>query len=162
MCKASRGGEPSALASVPILVTQRVRILGPLQEHPSNPCPSGTATQTQGLGRSPPRLRLDITCEWACNRKEQYQNNRNSTMIDDVNPNAPPRGHALLSFCAGERKGKNKSGQSTPHAGPLERLEPPLELRWTPSRASPGRDGEQTRCHPLSRHGGAEAGRGRC
>ena len=42
------------LASVPVLVVQRFRDLGPLQEHPSSPWPTGTATQTQGLGRSPP------------------------------------------------------------------------------------------------------------
>jgi len=135
---------------------------GPQPEHPSGPCLTGTTTRTRGLGRSPPRPRPGITCEWAYNRKEQYRDNKSSTMINDVNPNAPPRGHTLLSFCVGEKKVKNKSRQSTSRAGPLGRLEPPPELRRTPSRASPGRDGGQTRCRPPSRRDGVEADRGRC
>ena len=49
---------------------------GPLPEHPSGQCLTGTTTRIQGLGRSPPRLRLGITCEWAHNRKEQYRDNK--------------------------------------------------------------------------------------
>ena len=135
---------------------------GPLPEHPSRPCLTGTTTRIQGLGRSPPRMRLEITCEWACNRKEQYQNNRNSTMIDDVNPNVPPRGHTLLSFCAGKKERKEQSRRNSSCAGPHGRLKPPLELRRTPSRASPGRDNGQIRCRPPSRRDGMEADRGRC
>ena len=116
---------------------------GPLQERPSRPCLTGTTTRIQGLGRSPPRLRPEITCEWACSRKEQYRNNRNSMMIDDVNPNTPPRGHTSLSFCAGEKKGKNKSGEACPTPA----------LREDSSRLrSSGR-------LPLALHRGATAGR---
>mgnify|MGYP001009323154 CR=1 FL=1 len=104
----SRGGSPGSPRERSYPYRSSFYDPGPQPEHPSGPCLTGTTTRIQGLGRSPPRLRLEITCEWACNRKEQYRNNRNSTMIDDVNPNAPPRGHTLLSFCAGEKKGKEQ------------------------------------------------------
>ena len=71
----------------------------------------GTTTQTQGLGRSPPRPKLGITCEWAHNRKEQHRDNKNSTMIDDINPNTPPQGPTLLSFAQEKRKERTKQAK---------------------------------------------------
>ena len=35
-------------------------------------------------------------------------------MINSNNPNTPPRGSTLLSFYAGKRKRKNKSGEARP------------------------------------------------
>ena len=141
LCKASRGGQPSALASVPVLVVQRFRDLGPLQEHPSSPCPTGTATRTQGLGRSPPHGwgRELSTRGHVAGRHD----NGSKTMINSNNPNTPPRGSTLLSFYAGKRKRKNKSGAA--------RLTPACREDSSCLRGS-GR-------LPLALHQGATAGR---
>ena len=111
LCKASRGGggQPSALASVPVLVVQRVRDLGPLQEHPSSPCPTGIATRTQGLGRSPPPPGWGRELSTRGHIAGRHDNG-SKAMININNPNTPPRGSTLLSFYAGKRKRKNKSG----------------------------------------------------
>ena len=108
LCKASRGGQSSALVSVSVLVVQRFRDLGPLQEHPSSSCPTGTATRTQGLGRSPPHGwgRELSTRGHVAGRHD----NGSKAMINSNNPNTPPRGSTLLYFYAGKRKRKNKSG----------------------------------------------------
>ena len=108
LCKASRGGQPSTLVSVSVLVVQRLRDLGPLQEHPSSPCPTGTATQTHGLGRSPPHGwgRELSTRGHVAGRHDDGS----KAMINSNNPNTPPQGSTLLSFYAGKRKRKNKSG----------------------------------------------------
>ena len=152
------GGQPIALASVPILVIQRVRDLGPLQEHPSSPCPTGTATQTKGLGRSPPhgRGRELSTLGHVAGR----YGNESKTMINSNNPNTPPRGSTLLSLLRRKKEKKEQIRCGSPHTGPQGRPELPPELRRTPSRASPGRDGVRTRCHLPSRYDGEEADRG--
>ena len=158
LCKASRGGQPSALASVPVLVVQRFRDLGPLQEHPSSPCPTGTATRTQGLGRSPPHGwgRELSTRGHVAGRHD----NGSKTMINSNNPNTPPRGSTLLSLLCRKKEKKEQIWCSSPHTGPQGRPELPPELRRTPSRASPGRDGGRTRYHLPSRYDGVEADRG--
>ena len=158
LCKASRGGQPSALVSVSVLVVQRFRDLGPLQEHPSSPCPTGTATQTQGLGRSPPHGwgRELTTHGHVAGRND----NGSKAMININNPNTPPRGSTLLSLLRRKKEKKEQIRRSPPHTGPQGGPELPLELRWTPSRASPGRGGGRTCCHPPSRYDDVEADRG--
>ena len=108
LCKALRGGQPSALASVPVLVVQRFRDLGPLLEHPFSPCPTGTATRTHGLGGSPPH-----GWGWELSMRGHVagrHDNGSKAMVNNNNPNTPPRGSTLLSFYVGKRKIKNKSG----------------------------------------------------
>ena len=151
MCKASRGGKLSALASVPILVIQRVHDLGPLQEHPSSPCPTGTATQTKGLGRSPPPHGRGRELSTLGDVARRY-GNESKRMINSNNPNTPPRGSTLLSLLRGKKEKTEQIWCSSPHTGPQGRPELPSELRRTPSRASPGRDGGRTRCHLPSRY----------
>ena len=160
-CTGAREAEaPGALASVPTPIAQvfttRVHSRSTPPDHASR-----APRREHGAWVGRPRGRGQGLLANGRTTGEQYQDNKSSTMINGVNPNAPPRGHTLLSFCAGEKKGKNKSRRSTSRAGPLGRLEPPPELRRTPSRASPGRDGGRTRYRPPSRHDGVEADRGR-
>ena len=108
LAQVSRGSTAATLASVFCSCHSRLPNPGPLQEHPSSPCPTGTATRTQGLGRSPPHG-WGRELSTLGNIAERY-GNESKTMINSNNPNMPPRGSTLLSFYAGKRKRKNKSG----------------------------------------------------
>ena len=134
------GGQSSTLTSVPILVIERFRDLGPLQEDPSSLCPTGTVTRTQGLGRSPPTAGQELSTR---GHVAGRHDNGSKAMINSNNPNTPPRGSMLLSFYAGKRKRKNKSGAA--------RLTPACREDSSCLRGS-GR-------LPLALHRGATAGR---
>ena len=86
--------------------------------------------------------------------------NRSKTMINNDNPNTPPRGSTLLSFLRRKKEKNEQIRRSSPHTGLQGRLELPPGLRQTPSRASPKRDGRQTRYHLPSRYDGVGADRG--
>ena len=83
--------------------------------------------------------------------------NGSKVMINSNNPNTPPRGSTLLSFLHRKKEKKEQIRCSSPHTGPQGRPELPPELRQTPSRTSPGRDGGRTRYHLPSRYDGVEA-----
>ena len=138
LCKASQGGQPRALASVPVLVVQRFHDLGPLQEHPSSPCPTGTATRTQGLRRSPPHGwgRELSTRAHVAGRHD----NGSKAMINSNNPNTPRGAPRYCLFT--QEKGKERTNlvRLASHR-PVGKPELPPELRRTPSRASPGHVG---------------------
>ena len=66
------GGQPSALASVPILVIQRVRDLGPLTGAPLQSVPHGHRDTNKGPGSvAPPRPRPGTIHARAHSRKER-------------------------------------------------------------------------------------------
>ena len=81
-------------------------------------------------------------------------------MINSNNPKHAPAGLHATVFLRRKKEKKEQIRRSSPHTGLQGRLELPPGLRQTPSRASPRRDGGQTRYHLPSRYDGVEADRG--
>ena len=138
----SRGDGLGALARVSILSVKTSQP-GPTTGAFLQSVPHRHRDTNTGPGSVAPQLRLGITYARAYGRKDKYQNNGNSMMINNGNPNTPPRGPTLLSFCAGKRKRKNKSGEA--------RQVPVVREDSSCLRSSSGL--------PLALHHGAMAGR---
>ena len=110
------------------------------------------------VATSPPP-ELSNSCALAYGMRAQYQNSRSSTIIKQQYSKHTLAGPYTTVFLRRERE-KEQNRRDSPGDSSRGRLEPPPELRRTPSRASPRCDGGQTRYLPPGGRGGAEADRG--
>ena len=106
----SQGDGSGALASVSILSVKTSRP-GSTTGAFLQSVPHGHRDTNTGPGSIAPWPRLGITYAQAFSKKEQYQNNGNSTMIDNSNTNTPPRGPHIAVFLR-RKKGKGRTNQA--------------------------------------------------
>src|SRR3954469_8082457 len=100
------------LAGVSALAAGSSHGPGTPQEHPSSPCPSGTATRTQGLGRSPPGRGRKL---FTHRRIVKKRKNKAKVLAETVIiPNTPQRGSMQLLCLTLGTKGKGKDEPARP------------------------------------------------
>ena len=141
LCKASRGGAAERPRECSCPSRSKVSRPGSITGAPLQSVPHGHRdTNTWPRSVAPHGWGRELSTR---GRVAGRHDNGSKTMINSNNPNTPPQGPTLLSFYAGKRKRKNKSG-----AARLTR-----SCREDPS------------CHrgsgrlPLALHQGAMAGR---